>query len=87
MLRGFAQLAYVHGHGWRVFGSPIRSAGSILSQGPLLQMQVAAAGRRPVIIDQCMRSIELHAAAAAVNLGLLLAAIETEKGPGRAGNP
>jgi len=27
------------------------------------------------------------AAAAAVNLGLLLAAIETEKGPGRAGNP
>ena len=93
MLRGFAQLAYVHGHGWRVFGSPIRSAGSILSQGPLLQMQVAAAGRRPVIIDQCMRSIELHAAAAAVNFGsgrraswpLMLAAIETEKV--WAGNP
>jgi len=57
-------------------------------------MQVAAAGRRPVIIDQCMRSIELHAAAAAVNnFGsgrraswlLMLAAIETEKV--RAGNP
>ena len=64
-----------------------------VSREPRCLCYGAAAGRRPVIIDQCMRSIELHAAAAAVNFGsgrraswlLMLAAIETEKV--RAGNP